>query len=402
MTTTEIERHTGGTLEVRPGQRDWAPEQRAALAQLGLEKAPDGDLRVFLHQSQRTGLDPFSKQIYMIGRDENQRDDNGNWTKTTKWTIQTAIDGFRLIADRHPAYDGQDEPEWCGPDGVWRDVWTSDKPPYAARVRVWRKDRSRPFVGKALFREYAGTTRNGELTRMWREKGALMIAKCAEALALRKAFPQDLSGLYTAEEMTQADQAAAQVPQQRPADPDWASKPATAHERATGQPEAAGWSDDEWVAAVDGAAAQGDVEALQGLWRKAKAERPTDVELREHIAAQAKLVKDARTAEETGEPIDAEVVDDQPAEQRQHKHMHALWRKAGVIDRDERLAVTSHLVGHDVTSSSQLTYAEAETVIQRLRAFDAAGADALKEAVDRWLGEYHAGRPADEAAEEES
>jgi phage recombination protein Bet len=396
VTTTEIERHPGSALELSPGQQEWTPRQRAALVQLGLEEATDADLAVFLHQSQRTGLDPFAKQIYMIGR----------WDKKaqcTKYTIQTGIDGFRVVADRRPQYDGQDDPEWCGPDGVWRDVWTSDKPPTAARVRVYRKDWQRPAVGVALFREYAVTNYDGSLSPMWKSKGALMIAKCAEALAMRKAFPQDLSGIYTPEEMAQADQTeqAPRVIGQRPADPNWASKPATQHERATGQPEPMGMSDDEWAAWIDAAAKRGDVAELQNLWRKAKTERPADLELREHITQVADEVK-ARQVHPAGdeppvdeapaadEPIDADVV----ADQKQHRHMHALWRKAGVEARDERLAVLSHLVGRAVESSKDLTYAEADQVIQRLQAFDVAGKDALKEAVDRWLGEYHAARPA--------
>jgi hypothetical protein len=253
--------------------------------------------------------------------------------------------------------------------------------------------------------------RKAELTGKgtWKKYPAAMLKARAISECARDACEEALLGMhYTPEELgaevdAEGEPIRATVEDMRPADPDWASKPATAHERATGHPEPAEWSDEEWTAAVDAAAAQGDVEALQDLWRKAKAERPTDVELREHIAATAKTVKDARTAGETGEPIDAEVVEDAPAEQRQHKHMHVLWKKAGVEDRDERLAVLSHLTGRDITTSKDLTYAEAELVIERLKSFDAAGEKPLKEAVDRWLGEYHAARPApaDEAAEEQ-
>ena len=187
-----VEPHNpGGALEVRHNQTQWTTDQHAALTQLGLAEATEADLKVLMHQAQRTGLDPFSRQIYMIGRKD--RDAPGG----IKYTIQTGIDGFRIIADRRPEYRGQVGPEWCGEDGQWRDVWTASKPPAAARVGVIRSDFDKPIYGVANFREYAQHRYGGELTAMWAGKGALMIAKCAEALALRKAFPHDLSGLVT-------------------------------------------------------------------------------------------------------------------------------------------------------------------------------------------------------------
>ena len=84
---TEIAVHTGSALAVSPEQDFWTPKQESALAQIGVEKASKADLAVFFHQCQRTGLDPFARQIYMIERKGKQ-------------TIQTGIDGFRLIARR--------------------------------------------------------------------------------------------------------------------------------------------------------------------------------------------------------------------------------------------------------------------------------------------------------------
>lgn len=194
---TEIEKAGGSALAVTDTQSEWNSRQAATLQQMGLEKAGPADLAVFLHQCQRTGLDPFSRQIYMIGRGTK----NG-----MRYTIQTGIDGYRLIADRADArsggHHGYEDTLWCGEDGVWRDVWIDRRPPTAAKVCVVR-DLQR-FSAVALMSEYCQTDRQGKPTPMWQKMPATMLAKCAEALALRKAYPQDLSGIYTTEEMAQA------------------------------------------------------------------------------------------------------------------------------------------------------------------------------------------------------
>ena len=203
MTITHHE--TGSALAIRDDQTAFTPQQIAALQQLGVSGASDGDLAVFFHQSQRTGLDPFARQIYMIGRNAWNPDTRQN---EIRQTIQTGIDGFRLIgrrsadAARHTL--AVSDSFWCGADGVWVDVWLSPEPPMAAKVTVYRNGGA--FPGLALLSEYAGRKKDGSLTKMWAEKPALMLAKCAEALAWRRAFPQDLSGLYTADEMSRADQ----------------------------------------------------------------------------------------------------------------------------------------------------------------------------------------------------
>lgn len=174
------------SLAITGDQTFWTDTQLSALKTLGLSNASKGDLSFFFHQAQRTGLDPFARQIYMIERGG-------------RFGIQTSIDGFRIIAQRSGKYAGQDGPYWCGEDGQWVDVWLKPTPPLAAKVGVFHQDFHEPLYAVAKWESYA------QSSPIWKKMPELMLAKCAESLALRKAFPNDLSGIYTDEEMPQTE-----------------------------------------------------------------------------------------------------------------------------------------------------------------------------------------------------
>jgi phage recombination protein Bet len=158
----------------------------------------EDDFQLFVQACERSGLDPFARHIYPMPRTD--------WSRgraETRYRAEVSIDGLRAVAERTGKYTGQLGPEWCGPDGEWKDVWTKDEPPTAARVGILREDFKAPVWGKALYAEYI-QLENGEPARLWGKMATCMLAKVAEALALRKTFPQQLGGLYSSEEMAQA------------------------------------------------------------------------------------------------------------------------------------------------------------------------------------------------------
>jgi phage recombination protein Bet len=306
--STEITK-AGGALAIRPDQTTWTEQQGAVLRQSGIDnQVATEELSAFLHLCQRTRLDPFSRQIYLIGRWNNQQ-------KRKVYTPQTSIDGYRVIAHRAAADArhalGYEDTLWCAKDGRWQDVWLSDAPPAAAKVTVIRNGMR--FSAVARYSEYVQTKKDGDPSGLWGKMPATMTAKCAEALALRMAFPHDLAGVYTAEEMGQADNsapAAEAVPERhlrrvQPGETDqWATP-------APQQPQTAAQGRDYLHEANEAA----DAAAVRKIYDEAKADGAVPVYLAQIAqvgVAKEKAAVNRAEAEESAsdEVVDGEVVSD--------------------------------------------------------------------------------------------
>jgi len=168
-------------------------EQIELLKRTVARGTSDDEFALFMTVASRLGLDPFLRQIHAVKRPDGE---NGS-----TMTIQVGIDGYRLMALRTGEEDGQEGPWWCGGDGAWKDVWLSSDAPVAAKVAVHRKGRSRPYVAIALWASYVQTRKDGTPNAMWRKHGPGQLAKCAEALARRMAYPAELAGTHTDDEL---------------------------------------------------------------------------------------------------------------------------------------------------------------------------------------------------------
>ncbi len=168
---------------------DFSDEKVQLLKNTVCKGATNDELQLFLHVCSRTGLDPFRNQIYAIKRNTK---DGG------RMTIQTGIDGFRLVAERTERYAPGKEP-----------VYEYDQQGKLVSATSYIKKQTsdgtwHEVSAKAHWSEYAQVF-NGKPSQFWAKMPHVMLSKCAEAIALRKAFPADFSGIYTTEEMAQAD-----------------------------------------------------------------------------------------------------------------------------------------------------------------------------------------------------
>jgi phage recombination protein Bet len=189
---TAIERANSETVVVHrdvSGPLEFTPQQCAMIRDTYASGADPKEFQVLMEIARVRRLNPLLRQVHFVKRWDNQK-------SREVWSVQVSVDGLRAIAERTGKYDGQDEPEYE------RD---KDGCIISCKVKVYRKDWSRPAVGIAYWSEYVQTKKDGSPTKFWVSMPHVMIAKCAEAIAMRKAFPEDMGGLYVDEEMQQAD-----------------------------------------------------------------------------------------------------------------------------------------------------------------------------------------------------
>ena len=191
MSTTQLAVTSKDTRLATPAP-EFSNDQIRLLGETVAKGCDQNELAFFLHVAKLKRLDPFTGQIHVVKR----------WDSALgkeKMTVQVGIDGFRVIASRTDDLAGIDDAEYD------TDV---DEHPNVATVTVYRygrNDERIPYKATARWTEYAQTKKDGNLGPMWKKLPYLMLGKCAEALALRKAFPDELSGMYTNEEMDQAE-----------------------------------------------------------------------------------------------------------------------------------------------------------------------------------------------------
>jgi phage recombination protein Bet len=163
-------------------------------------KSPDSVILALSYCKAR-GLDPFRRVVHIVPI----------WDKARQCYVETVWPGIaelRSTAFRTGEYAGREETRFG--DAVsrdWqdgRDTLTLEFPAWA-QVTVFRYVRGcrEAFAGPRVhWLETFASTKSGAPNAMWRKRPYGQLDKCAEAAALRVAFPEEVGGELTVEEIS--------------------------------------------------------------------------------------------------------------------------------------------------------------------------------------------------------
>lgn len=199
-----------------PVKHDFSgPQLQLIRTTVAADTSPQ-EFNLFIEVCKRVGLDPFRKQIYAVVYNKDKPDKR-------KMSIITGIDGFRAVADRSGKYrPDENEPEIIYREDL-KDPATNPLGIEKAVVTCWKfgaDGQWHPLKGVAFWDEFAPLTEIWEYSQeagkkvpsgkfklggQWPKMGRVMISKCSEAQAIRKGWPEDLSGVYAPEEMARAE-----------------------------------------------------------------------------------------------------------------------------------------------------------------------------------------------------
>jgi len=162
-------------------------EQMDLVTRTIAKGATKEELQLFLYDCSRHNVHPLDKLLYFTKRTDRK-------TNQSIYTPITSIDLLRSRAEDTGNYAGNDDPT-IQYDNAGNII--------SATSTVWKivGNERYPFTATARWSSYYPGDSVGF---MWKKMPELMLGKCAEALALRKAFPRQLAGLFTSEEMAQA------------------------------------------------------------------------------------------------------------------------------------------------------------------------------------------------------
>lgn len=232
---------------------DYTQEQINLIKQTLAPETNELEFALFMEVARVQGLSPLQRQIHAVMRYDSQ-------AGRKKMVIQTGIDGYRLIAARTGLHLGTTDATFGPANAAGFPSWAQ------VTVKKLVHGHVAEYPATAFWDEYVQTVKGGAPNSMWASRPKGQLSKCAESLALRKAFPAELSGVYSDVEMEQADNPAplVQVEQQVKSEPDarlaaWQKKAQEMSDRVLSKlhidhnvPLQALWDKHPWQTSVEG------------------------------------------------------------------------------------------------------------------------------------------------------